>query len=141
MQQHLKATSGKVVTRFPPEPNGFLHIGHGKAMNFNFRYAEAFDGICYLRLDDTNPEVEETQYYERFHFLLFFFFIYSYFYFLFLLNLQNIFNLPILLFLIFNFIVFKKWLNGWDSDPSKLPIRLIISIKFVFFFFSFLFLN
>lgn len=64
MAAHLKATGGKVVTRFPPEPNGFLHIGHAKAMNLNFRYAEANGGICYLRFDDTNPESEEPKYYE-----------------------------------------------------------------------------
>lgn len=64
MEAHLKATGGKVVTRFPPEPNGFLHIGHAKAINFNFNYAKAHDGICYLRFDDTNPEAEETLYYE-----------------------------------------------------------------------------
>jgi glutaminyl-tRNA synthetase len=64
MKNHLKATGGKVVTRFPPEPNGFLHIGHAKAMNLNFHYAESHNGICYLRYDDTNPEAEETRYYE-----------------------------------------------------------------------------
>ena len=64
MAKHLVATGGKVVTRFPPEPNGYPHIGHAKAMNFSFRYAEAHGGICYLRFDDTNPEAEETRYYE-----------------------------------------------------------------------------
>lgn len=63
-KKHLQATGGKVVTRFPPEPNGFLHIGHAKAINLNFRYAEAHGGICYLRFDDTNPEAEELRYYE-----------------------------------------------------------------------------
>lgn len=63
MEQHLKATGGKVVTRFPPEPNGYLHIGHAKAINVNFGYAKAHNGICYLRYDDTNPEAEEEKYF------------------------------------------------------------------------------
>ncbi|KAJ1981306.1 Glutaminyl-tRNA synthetase [Dimargaris xerosporica] len=62
-EAHLKATGGQVVTRFPPEPNGFLHIGHAKAINVNFGYAEAHKGICYLRYDDTNPEAEEERYF------------------------------------------------------------------------------
>lgn len=64
MRKHLAATGGKVVTRFPPEPNGFLHIGHAKAINFNFGYAKAHGGITYLRYDDTNPEAEEQRYYD-----------------------------------------------------------------------------
>ncbi|KXS19659.1 glutaminyl-tRNA synthetase [Gonapodya prolifera JEL478] len=64
MKEHLKATGGKVLTRFPPEPNGFLHIGHAKAMNVNFGYAEAHGGHCYLRYDDTNPEAEEPRYFD-----------------------------------------------------------------------------
>ncbi|RCI01715.1 hypothetical protein CU098_009642 [Rhizopus stolonifer] len=63
MEQHLKATGGKVVTRFPPEPNGYLHIGHAKAINVNFGYAKAHNGITYLRYDDTNPEAEEEKYF------------------------------------------------------------------------------
>ena len=63
-QAHLKATGGKVVTRFPPEPNGFLHIGHAKAINFSFSYAAAHGGITYLRYDDTNPEAEEAIYFD-----------------------------------------------------------------------------
>lgn len=59
---HLKATGGRVMTRFPPEPNGILHIGHAKAVNVNFGYAEAFNGCCYLRYDDTNPEKEEERF-------------------------------------------------------------------------------
>lgn len=62
MRKHLAATGGKVVTRFPPEPNGFLHIGHAKAINFNFGYAKAHGGITYLRYDDTNPEAEEQMF-------------------------------------------------------------------------------
>ncbi|KAH9455091.1 hypothetical protein MJO28_012546 [Puccinia striiformis f. sp. tritici] len=61
-QEHLKATGGKVVTRFPPEPNGFLHIGHSKAIAINFGYAAHHGGKCILRYDDTNPEAEEQIY-------------------------------------------------------------------------------
>jgi glutaminyl-tRNA synthetase len=64
MRRHLEATGGRVVTRFPPEPNGFLHIGHAKAINFNFGYAKAHGGVTYLRYDDTNPEAEEQRYYD-----------------------------------------------------------------------------
>ncbi|CAL1677652.1 unnamed protein product [Lasius platythorax] len=63
LQEHLKATGGKVITRFPPEPNGILHIGHAKAININFGYAAAHNGICYLRYDDTNPEKEEEKFF------------------------------------------------------------------------------
>lgn len=63
MVEHLKATGGKYVTRFPPEPNGFLHIGHAKAININFGLARAHNGICNLRYDDTNPEAEEERYF------------------------------------------------------------------------------
>ncbi|XP_029166056.1 probable glutamine--tRNA ligase [Nylanderia fulva] len=63
LEEHLKATGGKVITRFPPEPNGILHIGHAKAININFGYAAAYDGICYLRYDDTNPEKEEEKFF------------------------------------------------------------------------------
>ncbi|ORX81559.1 glutaminyl-tRNA synthetase [Anaeromyces robustus] len=63
MEEHLKATGKKVYTRFPPEPNGFLHIGHAKAINVNFGYAQAHNGVTYLRYDDTNPEAEEEKYF------------------------------------------------------------------------------
>jgi glutaminyl-tRNA synthetase len=55
---------GRVHTRFPPEPNGYLHLGHAKSICLNFGIAEEFGGVCNLRLDDTNPAAEKTEYAE-----------------------------------------------------------------------------
>jgi len=64
LEAHLKATKGVVMTRFPPEPNGYLHIGHAKSMNLNFSYPMKSGGYTYLRYDDTNPEAEKLEYIE-----------------------------------------------------------------------------
>ena len=53
-----------VHTRFPPEPNGYLHIGHCKALCIDFGTAEKFGGICNLRMDDTNPSKEDNEFVE-----------------------------------------------------------------------------
>ena len=52
----------QIVTRFPPEPNGYLHLGHVKSICLNFGVAEEFGGVCNLRFDDTNPTAEKQDY-------------------------------------------------------------------------------
>ncbi|CAL6101673.1 Glutaminyl-tRNA_synthetase [Hexamita inflata] len=61
----LKSINATILTRFPPEPNGYLHLGHAKSMFVNFGYAKLRGGKTYLRLDDTNPEKENEEYVEK----------------------------------------------------------------------------
>jgi glutaminyl-tRNA synthetase len=60
--QEIGKNAGKVQTRFPPEPNGYLHLGHAKSICLNFGIANEFGGLCNLRLDDTNPVAEKIEY-------------------------------------------------------------------------------
>jgi len=65
VEEDLKANKyNEIVTRFPPEPNGFPHIGHAKSITINFGIAKDYNGHCNLRMDDTNPTTEDTQYVE-----------------------------------------------------------------------------
>ena len=62
IEKHKQVTGGKVICRFPPEPNGYPHFGHAKAMFLDFGYAMKMGGECILRYDDTNPEAEKVEY-------------------------------------------------------------------------------
>jgi glutaminyl-tRNA synthetase len=64
VEENLKSGkySEKILTRFPPEPNGYLHIGHAKSICLNFGLAQKYNGMCNLRFDDTNPETEDVEY-------------------------------------------------------------------------------
>jgi glutaminyl-tRNA synthetase len=62
LEKHRAFTGGRVITRFPPEPNGYLHIGHAKSIRFNFTLGSEYKGETYLRFDDTNPCKENNEF-------------------------------------------------------------------------------
>ena len=59
IQNEGQADPARIRTRFPPEPNGYLHVGHAKSICLNFGLARDYGGVCHMRFDDTNPEKEE----------------------------------------------------------------------------------
>lgn len=62
INKDLEGILNKIHTRFPPEPNGYLHIGHAKSICLNFGLADLYGGVCNLRFDDTNPAKEDNEY-------------------------------------------------------------------------------